>query len=85
MHGIGGCTIEQARRTLTLGEVKVWQAYRSRRGSLNPGLMTEASVARLAALYANAHSKNGNIEPEDFMPHFDERELTLEEAMARWG
>lgn len=85
MHGIGGHSIEQAKHTLTLAEVRVWQAYRARRGSLNAGLMTEAAVARLSAMYANTHSKHGNHEPADFMPHFDVPDLTLEEAMAAWG
>ncbi len=84
MHGIGGNSIEQARRTLTLAEVMTWQAYRRKRGTLNPGLMTEAAVARLASFYANSRSKNGGYKPADFMPHFDQPELTLEEAMATW-
>lgn len=83
MHGIGGRTIEEARRRLTLKEVKVWQAYRLRRGTLNVGLMVEDAVARLAVLYANRHTREP-VERWEFMPHHDAPEITLAEAMERW-
>lgn len=83
MHGIGGSSIEQAQRSLSLSEVRTWQAYRRKRGSLNAGLMTEAAIAQLCAMYAS--SKGGDASPYDFMPHHDQPELTLEQAMASWG
>lgn len=85
MHGIGGSTVQEAKERLSVAEVSIWQAYRAKRGSLNVGLMVESSMARLSSMYANVHSKNGGIKPLDFMPHFDEPVLTLDEAMRTWG
>jgi hypothetical protein len=56
-----------------------------RRGSLNTGRRIEQSIATLASLLANVNIKP--VEPftrHDFMPHEDEPELTLEQAMATW-
>ena len=85
MNGVGGTTIEQAKRNLSFPEVRKWQAYRLKRGSLNGGLMVEAAIARLSTMYANAHSKDGGFTPHDFMPHHDRPEITLEQAMETWG
>ena len=63
-----------------------WVAYRARRGSLNIGLRVDFGSAQLAAMYANANTKNGGYKPADFMPYQDhsEAEISMEEAMAKW-
>ena len=56
-----------------------------RRGSLNTGRRIEQSIATLASLFANANFKAAEpFTRHDFMPHEDEPELTLEQAMATW-
>lgn len=85
MHGIGGRTIAEAQRRLTYSEFLVWMKYRHKRGSLHTGRRIERGTATLAALYANAKSKNGGFTVYDFMPHEDEPELSLEQAMQMWG
>tara|TARA_R110001592_G_scaffold65634_3_gene201233 strand:+ start:9517 stop:9660 length:144 start_codon:yes stop_codon:yes gene_type:complete len=44
----------------------------------------ERATATLAAIYANAHSKAGGYTYYDFMPHENEPEIDLEDAMASW-
>lgn len=85
MHGIGGRTIAEAKRRLTYSEFCTWMRFRQRRGSLHTGMRIERGTAMLATLYANAKSKNGGFTVYDFMPHEDEPELSLEQAMQMWG
>lgn len=84
MHGIGGSSIEQAKRSLSVSEIKTWANYRARRGSLNVGLMVEQVVARLSSMYANKNLK-GNFTPLDFSPHHDEPPISLESALKQWS
>lgn len=82
--GIGGRTIAEAQRQLTYGEFLTWMKYRQKRGSLNIGMRVERGAALLATLYANSKSKAGSYTLYDFMPHAEEPETTIEEAMASW-
>lgn len=61
-----------------------WAEYRRKRGSLNVGMRVEESVALLAAMYANAHSKEGNYKVADFSPHTESPDTTLADAMETW-
>lgn len=66
----------------------MWAAYRVKRGSLNAGLRTEVAVARLCAVFANyQRTKESDklFHLEDFAPHIDPREMTLEEIAAQMG
>lgn len=45
MHGIGGCTLAEARRNLSAAEVVLWAEYRKKRGTLNVGLRLEQLFA----------------------------------------
>lgn len=67
----------------------MWGAYRAKRGSLNTGLRTEVAVARLCALWANYNLRTKPTDTkfnlEDFAPHMDQREMTLEEIAAQMG
>ena len=48
------------------------------------GMRVEESVALLAAMYANAHSKEGNYKVADFSPHTESPDTTLADAMETW-
>lgn len=81
---MGGRTIAEAKQTISFNEFKSWVAYRAKRGSFNAGLMIELSIAQLAVMYANSHSKNGGFKLYDFAPHHDESIVTLDQAMKEW-
>lgn len=59
--------------------------YINKRGSLNAGRHVERGSALLATLYANRNSKDGGYKLHDFMPHEQEKELTLDQAMKEWA
>lgn len=87
LNGIGGTTIAEAQETLSWDEFLTWAGYRAKRGSLNTGFRMEVAVARLCALYANFH-KSKTAAPfhlEDFAPHMDPREMTIEEFAEMMG
>jgi len=84
--GVGGRTIAEAKERLSYAEFIQWIEYRNKRGTLNLGFRFEQRTALLAAMYANAHkpADKAAYEVDDFSPHADIKELTLEEAMAAW-
>ncbi len=66
----------------------MWAAYRAKRGSLNPGFRTEVAVARLCAVFANyqrTKQTDKMFHLEDFAPHMDQREITLQELAEQMG
>lgn len=67
----------------------MWGAYRAKRGSLNTGFRTEVAIARLCALWANYNLRTKQTDAkfhlEDFAPHMDQREVTIEELAAQMG
>lgn len=60
----------------------MWETYIKKRGSLNVGMRLEQGFA-LVAFQIN-RANGGKAELKDFMPHFDEREVSLDEAMRDW-
>ena len=56
------------------------------RGTLTPNKHIERGFAMLAKLYCDARLKPGSkpIPLYEFMPHEDEPELSLEDAMKNW-
>lgn len=86
MLGVGGNTIDQAQQNLSYEEVQRWAAYRKKRGSLNVGMRIEYGTAMLAKLFIDFHRKKGaNPVPiHELMPHEEEPEITLEDAMKNW-
>lgn len=86
LAGIGGRTIEEAKRRLSYAEFCQWVAYRQKRGSLNLGLRTERATGLLATLYANTHRKKDAPAYQlwDFLPNEEPPPMTLEQAMERW-
>jgi hypothetical protein len=85
LHGIGGRTIAEAQERISSQEFWRWIHYRNRRGSLNWGMRVEHGFATLAAMYANAHSKDGGYTLHDFAPYHDEPAITLDRAMKDWN
>lgn len=84
--GIGGCTIAEAKNRISYTEFLQWLAYRNLRGSLNLGMRIERGSALLATIYANAHRKK-DVDPfalDDFMPHADQKPITLDKALKEW-
>jgi hypothetical protein len=61
----------------------MWEAYVAKRGSLNLGLRFENGIALLATLINRARGIETDI--HEFMPHFDQPEISLEEAMKKWS
>jgi len=84
--GIGGRTIAEAKQNISYPEFLDWCSYRNKRGSLNIGMRVDQSVAIIASMYANSHSKKGvTFKPIDFMPYADEPPITLDDAMKGWS
>lgn len=84
--GIGGRTISEAQQNISYPEYLAWARYRAKRGSLHVGMRVEQSMALMASMYANSHSKKGvTFKPLDFMPHGDELPITLDDAMKSWS
>ena len=67
LHGVGGCTILEAKERLTYAEAMDWYAYIRRRGSLNLGNRLEHGFAMLATVLSRIHG--GEVEMEAFMPY----------------
>lgn len=85
MCGIGGRTIAEAKLNISYPEFLQWIQYRNMRGSLHFGMRIEQSIAMIASMYANAHSKKGvTFSHRDFMPHADDVEISLEDALKSW-
>lgn len=71
-HGIGGCTVEEAKERISYDEYLSWCAYVRKRGTLNLGMRVEAGFALLATMVNRA--TGGQAKMEDFMPHADKLE-----------
>jgi hypothetical protein len=83
--GIGGKTIAEAKENISYSELMQWIQYRNKRGSLHVGMRVEQSIALLASMYANAHSKKGvTWKMVDFMAHADEEVISLDDALKSW-
>lgn len=81
MCGIGGRTIAEAKQNLEYSEFCDWLRYRNKRGTLNAGFRTELGTGQIATLIANALGGKGKSSMlQDFAPHVDEPELTIESA-----
>ena len=86
--GIGGATIAQAQRNITVSEFQSWCRYRQKYGTLDVRQKMEQTAALIAYCVERGHyRKPGSRAPkfEDYLPQREEpRELTLEEAMQLW-
>jgi len=87
MNGVGGNTIAKAKEAISYTEYLQWADYMKRYGSLNVAQHIERGFALIAhtLCVANKIKTNGTIPGlKDFMPHYHEREISLEEAMRTW-
>lgn len=82
LNGVGGCTIAEAKATISYAEVLAWVAYRDKYGTLNLGRRMELSTA-IIALQVN-RGNGGKAELVDFMPYAERPELDLEQAVEEW-
>lgn len=67
--GIGGRTVEEAKRSMSYAEFLAWCEYRNRQGCLHQGMRIDRAVSRLMAAYFNAHSKGKSFKPMEFSPY----------------
>jgi hypothetical protein len=83
LHGIGGRTITEAKRRMSMAEALQWVEYIRKRGSLNTGNRVEAAVAVLATIVN--HALGGKAEVTDFMPHWDAPEASIDDLAKLFG
>lgn len=83
LHGIGGRTIKEAKRNVTVKEFEQWREYIHKRGSLNVGQRVEAAIAVLATQINRA--LGGKAEVIDFLPHWDQPEVDIEDLAKMFG
>lgn len=86
LNGIGGCTVAQAKSTLSYPEFLSWIRYRNKWGSLHVGMRLDRSVGRSSAFFGNMLSKGKSLKPDDFSPYDaaqeDDEDVSFEEAFA---
>ncbi|WP_084308327.1 phage tail assembly protein T [Phytopseudomonas flavescens] len=75
----------EAKERLSYPEFLSWIRFRNTRGTLHLGMRVDRGAALLATLYANLRIKEGGYSVADFMPFAEQREPTVEDAMAAWG
>lgn len=68
MAGVGGPTIELAKRNMKVSELATWAAYRKKRGSFNASLRIEEGFARVQAAIYSIMSKEP-VDASQFMPY----------------
>lgn len=62
----------------------MWEAYIAKRGSLHVGMRLELGFAIIATLIRQL-SGDKSATFHDYMPHFEQPELSLEDAMKFWN
>ena len=82
LNGIGGRTIDEAKKRMSYRETLAWGGYIDRYGSLNLARRMEASSA-LIALQAYRLG-GGEAQLMDFMPYERRLGVALEQAMSEW-
>ena len=83
LHGIGGRTIAEAKRRMSYKEARQWFEYIRKRGSLNVGLRVEAAVALLATQIN--HALGGDVQMQEYMPHWDQPEASIDDIAKLFG
>lgn len=89
MNGVGGRTIEEAQRNISLQEFASWIQYRNKRGPFNLARRFDRAVAPMAVRQANRY-RDTKQRPEpfsiwDFLPYEEEPPITMEQAMEEWA
>lgn len=87
LAGVGGRTIDEAKRNISWPEFQAWLAYREAHGILNQAARLERGFALVAHTVASTiPRRKGSKAPkfEDFMPQrakVQEQAMSLQEAM----
>jgi len=76
LNGIGGATIEQAKRNMSWLEFNDWVKYRNKYGGLNTALRVINAIATLTTITANINSKH-QFKINDFLD-YDYKKATLD-------
>jgi hypothetical protein len=80
LSGIGGRTIEEAKRNISTKEFEFWKAYRLKYGSLSVIRRIEQGFGGWMAHYTHFQVEKGtDIDPFDFMPHEEAPTQTFEQ------
>jgi hypothetical protein len=79
LNGIGGSTIEEAKRMMSYAEFQTWAKYKQMRGSINLGNRLESGFALMAWMFQKVHG--GTAEQADFMPHLDRQPADIKAVM----
>jgi hypothetical protein len=66
--GVGGRTVEEAKRNVSYDEFIRWCQFREKYGSLHVGMRVDRAIARGLALYVNSLSSR-KVKPQDFSPY----------------
>lgn len=84
LSGVGGRTIEEAKRNLSAEEAMQWYRYVSQFGPLNVNRSLERGFAMLAAMIDA--KTGGSRSMTEFMPYAKQSEddINLETAMEDW-
>jgi len=91
LAGVGGRTVEEARRNMTTAEFQDWALFIEKHGGLTNGWRLEQGFALLALLLTRVghmkKSSGGQFELDDFMPKraAEEKELTAEDLFKFLG
>lgn len=83
LNGIGGRTIDEAKRRLTFDEAVLWNAYIQKRGSLHIGRRVEISGAIVASMLSRVHG--GKSQFLDFAIHEREKEPQIGSFVRAFG
>lgn len=69
LHGIGGCTVAEAKERISHAEAMAWFAYMEKHGGLDLGPRIEFGLARLMALMVNRTGgwKGNPAKVDDFL------------------
>ena len=79
LNGVGGRTVDEAKECMSYSEALLWQEYLEKRGTVHIGMRLEACTALLAMMINRALGGKATI--ETFMPHLEEKEPSVEDAM----
>lgn len=80
LNGIGGRTIEEAKRRIDYAEFLDWCAYRKKYGPINVNRGLEYGFAMLASKFHNAFFEDKK-KMSDFMPHYEEPVAGIADVM----
>jgi len=71
---------------LSIREIRIWEKYREKYGSLNHVIRTEWGTALIASVIANVYRGKDSppFKVTDFTSYINEQPISLEDAMKNW-